>query len=105
MVRGWSMKGHDVIVMLLYGIFLFISSLYFILAGSAVVDYLGIDRHIPYSLTPIIVSFISSLMFTALSSVPLIFTKRSSIRKAVFMVFSTSFAFYSIIVWLFLGFK
>ncbi|NJE03194.1 hypothetical protein [Thermococcus sp. MV11] len=99
------MKGSDIIVILLYGIFLFISSLYFILAGSALVDSLGIDRHVPCLLTPVIVAFTSSLMFTALSSVPLAFTKRKGIRRAVFMLFSASFAFYSIVVWFFLGLK
>jgi|GEM_PF-5490710 len=99
------MKTTNVVVAILYGAFLFLSFLYFILAGSAIVDYLGIDKHLPSSLTPIVVAFISSIIFTALSSIPLVLTKRKGMRKAVFILFLVSFTFYSIIVWFFLGFK
>ncbi|MCD6373807.1 MAG: hypothetical protein J7L37_09765 [Thermococcus sp.] len=99
------MKTTNAIIAILYGAFLSLSFLYFILAGSAIVDYTGIDKHLPSQLTSIIVALISSLLFTALSSIPLVLTKRKGIRKAVFVLFLVSFTFYSIIVWFFLGFK
>ena len=99
------MNMKDISVAILYGAFLFLSFLYFIIAGSVIVDYLGIDKHLPSSLASIVVAFISSLIFTALSSIPLMFTKRKNIRKAVFILFLASFTFYSIIIWFFLGFK
>jgi len=99
------MKTTNVVIAIVYGAFLFLSFLYFIIAGSAIVDYLGIDKHLPSSLTSVVVAFISSLIFTALSSVSLIFTRRGDLRKVFLMLFSASFAFYSVIVLFFLGFK
>ncbi|EEB74326.1 hypothetical protein [Thermococcus sp. AM4] len=99
------MKTTNVVIAMGYGIILFLSIPYFILAGSAIVDYLGIDKHLPFSLTPIVVAFVSSVLYTALSSMPLMFTKRRDIRKAVFTLFLASFILYLIIVLFFLGFK
>jgi len=98
------MKSTDAVIGTIYGAVLVLSSLYFILAGSAIVDYTGIDKHIPSPLTSIVVALISSLIFTAFSSIPLVLLKRK-LRKAVFVLFSVSFTFYSIIVWFFIGFK
>ena len=101
------MKGISVAI--LYGAFLSLSSLYFILAGSALVDYLEIDKHIPSSITPTVVALVSSFIFTAistaLSSIPLVLMKKKGMRKAVFILFLASFAFYSVIPWFFFGFK
>lgn len=100
-----TVRMRDIHVAILYGAFLIFSFLYFILLGSAIVDYLGIDKHLPSSLTSIVVAFTSSLIFTALSPIPLVLTKRKGIRKAVFILFLASFTFYSIIIWFFVGFK
>jgi len=99
------MKSTDAVIGTIYGALLVLSSLYFILAGSAIVDYTGIDKHIPSPLTSIVVALISSLIFTALSSIPLVLMKRYGMRKVVFILFLASFAFYSVIVLFFLGFK
>ncbi|WP_456421362.1 hypothetical protein [Thermococcus sp.] len=99
------MNIKDLSVAILYGAFLILSSLYFILAGSAFVDYLGIDRHIPSSIAPTVVALVSSFTFTALSSIPLVLTKKKGMREAVFILFLVSFTFYSVIILFFLGFK
>ena len=99
------MKTTDALIVAVYGVFLVISSLYFILAGSAVVDYTGIDRHLPHLATPIIVALISSLLFTGLSSIPLVPLGREGLRKATLMLFLASFAFYSVIILFFMGFR
>lgn len=92
------MKDTDVVIAIVYGTFLLLSSPYFILAGAATVDYLGIDRHLPPLLTLIVVALVPSLIFTGLFSVPLVFIKRQEIRKAVLLLFLASFVFYSALV-------
>ena len=99
------MNIKNISVAIVYGAFLFLSFLYLILAGSALVDYLGIDRHIPSSIAPTVVALVSYFIFTALSSIPLVLTKKKGMRKAVFILFLASFAFYSVIILFFLGFK
>ncbi|AIU70093.1 hypothetical protein TEU_06995 [Thermococcus eurythermalis] len=64
------MKIEDAITAILYGVFLLFAVPFFLYWSSAIVDTLGVDRHLPLEATPILVVAMASLAFTGVALIP-----------------------------------
>ncbi|NJD99266.1 hypothetical protein E3E26_05650 [Thermococcus sp. LS1] len=87
-------KKADLIAVILYGLFLIPSSFYFTFVSAAVIDSLGIDRHLPDPVGILAVILLASLIFTALVSIPLLLIrKKREIKRPLVLLFLASFFF------------
>ncbi|AEK72498.1 hypothetical protein GQS_02985 [Thermococcus sp. 4557] len=95
------MKARDTTIAVLYGMFLLLASPFLHSWSSAVIDTLGIDRHLPSEVTPFLVIGMASLLFTVLALMPLVVLKgRSGLKRPAIVFFSLSFAFDLLLLWL-----
>ncbi|WP_099210205.1 hypothetical protein [Thermococcus henrietii] len=95
------MKIEDAITAILYGVFLLFAVPFFLYWSSAIVDTLGVDRHLPLEVTPILVVAMASLAFTGVALIPWIaFRSRKDLKRPAVAFFSVSFAFALFLLWL-----
>lgn len=106
--REKPQKTADYIAALLYGLFLIPSSFILTFVSTAMIDGLGFDKYLPSSAGLIAVLLLASLIFTALSLVPLLpVRKKRKIKKPAGLLFLASFIWNLILVvvlgWLRIG--
>ncbi|MEO2151485.1 MAG: hypothetical protein ABGW50_02365 [Thermococcus sp.] len=95
------MKIEDAITAILYGVFLLFAVPFFLYWSSAIVDTLGVDRHLPLEATPILVVAMASFAFPGVALIPWIACGgRKTLKKPVVVFFSVSFAFSLFFLWL-----
>jgi len=87
---------------ILYTLFPLPSSFYFTFVSVAVVNTLGIDKHIPNPLNLLAVIFLASLMATLMASLPfLLIRKKREIKRPVLLIFLATFCIDLVLVGVF----